>query len=208
MYFLLRYKHLVEWFDRERVYAIFEGSKRPRENYLALDAYRFLFLEGMEFHLAPSCMIGAIDFISEMRKEGRLLFDDKVYRSGRTAIVEGFNQLLSYLKQYNHPWGALLIYDVNTDRPLQLDFPVTDFEVPFTDVGGKTIFFLRVDIAKHESASIRGKLKPTIIEKNTYLNRLRRRSSTYRSYVYTVHRHPGYTIHVLHRPLRIWREFL
>ena len=163
MHFLLRYKRLVEWFDRKRVRAIYDKSPRPKEDHLALDAYRFLFLEGMEFHLSPNCMIGAIDFISEMKDQGRLLFDAKVYREGRTEIVHGFNQLLSYLQQYNHPWGALLIYDVNENRPLKFKLPVSDFGVPYTDVGGKTVFLLTVDIAERESASERGKLKPTII---------------------------------------------
>ncbi len=163
LYFLIRYKQLCEWFDRRRLHEIYESSPTPKEDYLALDAYRFLFLEGMEFHLSPNSMIGKIDFISEIRDEGRLLFDAKIYRSGRTGVAKGFNQLQSYLTQYNQNWGCLLIFDVNKESPLGFDLPTTDFQIPYMEYGGKTIFMVVIDIAERESASERGKLKPLIM---------------------------------------------
>ena len=166
MYFLVRYKHLVEWFDRRRVFSIYETSEQPQEDHLALDAYRFLFLEGIDFHLAPNCTVGEIDFISELRREGRLLFDAKVYREGRSDIIKGFNQMLTYLNQYNYPWGCLLIYDVNSSHPLLLNFPLSDFGVSNVGMGGRTIFFLTIDIADRKTASDRGKLKPLIMEES------------------------------------------
>jgi hypothetical protein len=87
-----------------------------------------------------------------------------VYREGRTDIINGFNQMLTYLGQYNHPWGCLLIYDVNGSHPLQLDFPLSDFGVSVIHMSGRTVFFLTIDIVDRKTASERGKLKPLIIE--------------------------------------------
>lgn len=171
LYFLIKYKQLAEWFDREQILHIYKNAKRPQEDYLALHMYRYLFLQGLEFHVKPFSIVGEIDFISELRKQGRLLFDAKIFGDGRRKdyIVKAYNQIYTYLCQYNQPWGALAIYDIN-DKPLSFALPVDEFQIPFIQHNGKTVFMVIIDIARRPSASQRGPLETVEIDQGDLIS--------------------------------------
>jgi len=119
---LLRcYKHRSEWFNREELRNL-AAKTRVAERCLALDLYRYLYDQGIDFHLEPSSMPGAIDLIAAQNTDDPLLLDVKILdgKSDKSYIKQAFDQIHTYTQQYNEPFGYLAVYQDCT-APLKLD---------------------------------------------------------------------------------------
>ena len=76
---LRKYKHVCEWFRRQKFFGIWESGTARGEKHLALDLYRYLYEQGIEFYIEPSSLSGEVDMISTQIGENRLLADAKIF---------------------------------------------------------------------------------------------------------------------------------
>lgn len=163
---LLRYQHRSEWFYRNHLYKLYkdetDNKTRQAEKLLALDLYAYLFEQGLEFTIEPSSIDGEIDLIEDQKPDDRLLADAKIFDNksrGKSYIREGFNQIFTYTKQYNEPFGYLIIYNVS-NKHLCFALEATSQHTPYITYSHKTVFFIVIDIHQHtKPVSQRGKFE-------------------------------------------------
>ena len=143
---LRRYKHRSEWFNREELRNL-AAKTRVAEKCLALDLYRYLYDQGIDFHLEPSSMSGKIDLIAAQNTDDPLLLDAKVLddKRGKSYIRKAFNQIYDYTQKYNEPFGYLAIYQT-TSRELVFSLKLLD-RTPVVIYNHKTIFLLTIDVS-------------------------------------------------------------
>lgn len=156
---LLRYKHRSEWFFQTKLWNIYDtettNQTRKAEKMLALDLYSYLYDQGMEFFIEPSSNRGAIDLISlQTNPEESLLADVKIFDGGsrgKVYICKGFNQIYTYTKQFNKPFGYLVIFNV-IDKNLSFETSTDSNNIHFVSLGNKTISLITIDIYEHEKS--------------------------------------------------------
>lgn len=163
LYFLRKYKHRSEWFHRKRLNAIASADTQKCESSLAFDMYEYLHDQGIDFSIEPKSASGRADLITEQVGQDRVVADAKVFRpdrsKGKGYIVSGFNQVYTYLRDYNQPFGYLVVFKMCEDD-IKFMVPSTTAMFPSLSHNNKTIFFVVVDICEYEStASKRGQLK-------------------------------------------------
>ncbi len=148
---LYRYKHRIEWFNRERLSQLYQNNTTKGEKLLALDLYSYLHDQGFNFSIEPSSIDGSIDLISIQDSDDPLLADAKIFDGdsrGKTYLCKGFNQIYTYTQQYNEPFGYLVIFKV-TDRDLRFSLATDSRNVPVVTYNHKTIFLITIDIYPH-----------------------------------------------------------
>jgi hypothetical protein len=160
---LSKYKHRCEWFCRADLFAACKVDTRKGEKTLVYDLYKYLHDQGVQFEIEPRCVSGRIDLISAQTGKDRLVADAKIFNPDRgqnvTYLVNGFRQIYEYAKDYNEPFGYLVIYKT-CEQDLAISTPHREASVPFLTHNNKTIFLLVIDIFDYaETASKRGKLK-------------------------------------------------
>ena len=158
---LRRYKHRCEWFRRNALFSLWVSETARGERTLAYDLYEYLHDQGIDFTIEPTSASGKPDLISAQIGSEKLIADAKVYKEGtpKAYLAAGFHQIYQYTLDYDQPFGYLIIYKTCED---DLKFPMADQEqsIPFLVHNNKTIFFIVIDICKHEAtASKRGVLK-------------------------------------------------
>lgn len=160
---LKRYKHRSEWFCQKYLWDLSEGQS---EKNLALDLYAYLYEQGVDLTIEPSSITEEIDLIAAQNAEDPLLVDAKVFRENSTKsdIPKWFNQIYTYTKKYNEPFGCLVIYNVTKGKDLFFDLPGRTPQVKY---GSKTVFFIVVEICPDKPpASKRGINKEVRITSN------------------------------------------
>lgn len=93
---LLRYKHRSEWFRRDHLWELSQIEQKG-EKELALDLYAYLFDQGLDFHIEPSSITGAIDLIAAQDTEDPLLLDTKIFegdKRGKHIYVKASNKFI------------------------------------------------------------------------------------------------------------------
>lgn len=160
---LVRYKHRCEWFRRDALRNACEADTTRGEKTLAYDLYEYLHDQGIQFHIEPQSESGRVDLISAQSGKDRLVADTKVFEPerglDRSYIIKGFRQIYEYTKDYNEPFGYLVIFKTCEDD-LSFSTPKQESGVPFITHNNKTIFLVAIDICDYAaSASKRGKLK-------------------------------------------------
>jgi hypothetical protein len=163
LYFLQKYKHRCEWFRREQLHHLATDETGKAESSLAFDLYKYLHDQGIDFSIEPISASGCPDLITEQVGDDRVVADAKVFwperSKGKPYIISGFNQVYTYLRDYNEPFGYLVIFKMCKDD-LKFMVPPTTAMFPSLSHNNKTIFFVVVDICQYEStASKRGQLK-------------------------------------------------
>lgn len=158
---LRRYKHRCEWFRRDVLLDLWQSDTAKGERALANDLYEYLYDQGLEFSIEPSSASGKPDLISAQVGNEKLIADAKVYKEGtsKSYLATGFHQIYQYTLDYSQPFGYLVIFKTCED---DLKFPMADQEqsIPFLVHNNKTVFFVVIDICRHEAtASKRGALK-------------------------------------------------
>ncbi len=148
LHLLLRYKHQIEWFQRNRLLEMIENDSRHAEKLLALDLYGYLYDKGIDFNIEPSSISGEIDLIAAQGTEDPLLADTKIFDAvsrGKAYIQKGFNQIYTYTQQYNEPFGYLIIFKTS-EIELQFSLSSISKPVPIVTHNHKTIFFIVIDL--------------------------------------------------------------
>ena len=64
LYCLERYKRTCEWFERDRLFELWNTETQRGEKQLALDLYKYLFEQGVEFHIEPWSASGEADMVA------------------------------------------------------------------------------------------------------------------------------------------------
>lgn len=160
---LKKYKHRCEWFRRDELRKACEADTTRGEKTLAYDLYEYLHDQGLQFHIEPQSESGCVDLISAQSGKDRLVADTKIFEPGRSLdrayLVKGFRQVYDYTKDYNEPFGYLVVFKT-CEADLSISTPKQESGVPFITHNNKTIFLVIIDICDYPaSASKRGKLK-------------------------------------------------
>lgn len=153
---LLRYKHRSEWFFQSELLNIYNtetaNQTRKAEKMLALNLYSYLYDQGVEFFIEPSSKKGAIDLISlQPNPDECLLAEVKIFDGvsrGTLYLRKGFNQIHTYTKQFNKPFGYLVIFNV-TDKDLSFESLTDSSGFHYISHGNKTISLITIDIYEH-----------------------------------------------------------
>ncbi len=161
--FLRKYKQRCEWFRRKQLYQLAADETGKAESSLAFDLYEYLHDQGIDFSIEPRSASGRPDLITEQVGDDKVVADAKVFwperSKGKPYIISGFNQVYTYLRDYNEPFGYLVIFKMCEDD-LKFMVPSTTAMFPSLSHNNKTIFFVVVDICEYEAtASKRGQLK-------------------------------------------------
>lgn len=169
---LRRYKQSSEWFNRDKLIAIYEEekerskaeSKKSRaEKRLAINLYEYLHNQGLIFSIEPSSVSGEADLIASQESDDPVIADVKIFdpeaNKNKAYLINGFQQVYQYTLDYNEPFGYLVIFKT-CESGLAISSGKQEQSASFVTLSGKTIFFIIVDLYLHKkSASQRGKLK-------------------------------------------------
>ncbi|NEQ36023.1 MAG: hypothetical protein F6K40_06885 [Okeania sp. SIO3I5] len=168
-YFLVRYKHRSEWFQRENLHNLYKSKTGKGEKNLCLNLYEYLFEQGIDFSIEPWSISGEADLVLDKSSDNPVIADAKIFDGqdkNKSYLLKGFRQIYQYTLDYNQPFGYLIIFKICEEY---LNFEVTqnNQSVPCVVHNNKTIFFLTIDIYPHEkTASKRPKLKSYIIKES------------------------------------------
>jgi len=162
---LVRYKHKCEWFQRDRLYDLWEQDPAKGEDSLSKNLYEYLYDRGVELSIEPRPASGRPDFISMQSAEDPLIADAKIFNpdksKGKSYLISAFHQIYQYTLDYNQPFGYLVIFNTSS-HDLKLMYSQQEATVPFVTHNHKTVFFVTVDVFPHPaSASKRGQVKAT-----------------------------------------------
>lgn len=170
---LRRYKHKCEWFQRDKLFGLWEGDTTKGEKLLALHLYEYLHEQGIDFSIEPGSVSGKADLIAAQNSDDPLIADAKVFNpeksKGASYIAKGFNQVYIYTLDFNETFGYLIIFKTCKE---DLKFALTNQtqSTPFIIHNNKTIFIVTIDIYPHDtSASKRGILKTVEITEKTLI---------------------------------------
>ena len=160
---LKKYKHRCEWFRRTELFNKFKDDTGQGERILARDLYEYLHDQGLQLHIEPQSASGRIDLISVQSGKDRLVADAKLFNPERGQdlgyIAKGFRQIYDYTKDFNQPFGYLVIFKT-CEQDLAIPTQHQESAFPFITHNNKTIFLVVIDIFDSpESASRRGKLQ-------------------------------------------------
>jgi hypothetical protein len=172
---LVKYKHRSEWFTRSELHSLVQDSARG-EKKLAVDLYRYLHDQGMEFHIEPRSVSGEVDLLGDQRGDQRMVLDAKIFdpehSKGKAYLVRAFNQVYTYARDYNESAGYLAIYQTTTAEP-KFTFAANDCIFPYLEHNGKVIYFVVIDICDYDqSASKRGQARVVEVTQDDLLGGL------------------------------------
>ncbi len=156
---LVKYKRRSEWFTRSEFQAMLQDSMRG-EKRLAIDLYRYLHDQGMEFHIEPRSASGEIDLLGDQTGDQRLVLDAKIFApdksKGKSYLISGFNQIYTYARDYNESAAYLAIFQTTVAEP-KFTFAQSDSLFPYLEHNGKIVYFAVIDVCDYEKpASKRG----------------------------------------------------
>jgi hypothetical protein len=160
---LSKFKHRCEWFRREEMFARFKDDTGQGEKVLARELYEYLHDQGLQFQVEPESASGRIDLISAQSGKDRLVADAKLFNPARgqdrSYLIKGFRQVYDYTKDYNEPFGFLVVFKT-CEQDLSVPTQHQESCVPFITHNNKTIFILAIDIFDYPlPASKRGKIE-------------------------------------------------
>jgi hypothetical protein len=170
LYLLKKYKHRCEWFQASRLRQMITGDTIRGEKEAALDLYEYLHTAGVDFSIEPKGASGVPDFVTEQIGEDRIIADAKIYwpekSKGKSYLVTGFNQILTYACDYNEPFAYLIIFNL-ADEDIRFLLTATGGGFPSYTYNNKTVFFVVIDIFEYGApASKRGKRKAVDISES------------------------------------------
>ena len=166
LYCLERYKRTCEWFERDRLFQMWNTETQRGEKLLALDLYRYLFEQGVEFHIEPWSASGEADMVATQASDNPLIADVKVFDPGRSKgkayVIRALQQVHTYTCDYNQPLGYVVVFSTSAS---QLRFALANSAQPLPRVlfNNKTIFFIVIDIFPHREPASQRKI-PDIVE--------------------------------------------
>jgi len=163
---LRKYKQKCEWFQRDALYAMWNGDTGRGEKHLALHLYEYLHDQGMKFYIEPWSASGEVDLIAAQPANDPLLADAKVFNPdrghGKPYIIAGLRQLYVYTMDYNESAGYLVIFNTSADE-LRLALTGDALSIPYLVQNNKTLWVIVVDIFPHEETASK-RPKPDAVE--------------------------------------------
>lgn len=173
---LLKYKQRCEWFRKERLRLIADSGLEGRqgERALAIDLQEYVFDQGVEFFVEPVSSSGEADLVLRAPEARYIILDAKYIPEAasrsdiRDKLTWGFNQVSRYCTDYNEPEGFLVAFK-RCATHIRLELENSD-GFPFMTLGGKTIYYLEVEIADLPSASKSKKATEVIIKADELLH--------------------------------------
>lgn len=165
---LLRYKRLVEWFDRARLFALATEDTRRGEQELDDDLRRFLLDRGIDFPFSqPESPTGKVDVVSGLDSPDPLSLEIKLFRpeanKDKAYVRQGFGQAYAYAGDYGLPAGYLAVFNL-APEPLVFDVPDSGSGVPWLRIGDRTVFLIAIETNPDTpSASRRKKIERHVI---------------------------------------------
>lgn len=164
-------KQHSEWFHQKRLRTIAdEGSEGIKgERGLARDPDEYVFNQDVEFIIEPRSSSGEADLI--LREPGgryliidaKYVHEDSTRSTIRDQMNSGFHQVARYCEDYREPEGFLISF-IRTSKRISLELEESD-GLRFLKLGGKTIYYLPVQISDEPSASKSGKAEDVTITK-------------------------------------------
>ncbi len=173
---LRRYKHKCEWFQRDKLFKLWESDTGKGENNLKYHLFEYLHDQGfVDFVIEPSSASGEADLVGAQGNEP-LVAEAKIFNpersKGKTYIVKGFNQIYTYTCDHNQPFGYLIIYKT-CEENLSFRLAEQKQSTPFAVYAGKTIFLITIDIFPYEdTASKRGAAKAITITEQDLIHEI------------------------------------
>jgi len=148
LYVIEKFKLRSQWFDRKRLYELYQEDTSRGEATLDRILRQFLFDNGIEYPFStPASSSGRADIIASLHTADPVIIEVKVFDGesrGRGHIRQGFRQAHDYMTDYNKNVGYLVIFNV-CDKDLQFILHSTD-KPPRIHLDNKTIFLVVVDI--------------------------------------------------------------
>lgn len=160
---LFKFKQKCEWFNGERLFNAWSNATQTGEKTLAFSLYEYLHDQGLNFHIEPKSASGVADLVSLQISGEPLIADAKIFSpekgKGKDYLIKAFNQIYTYTRDYNEPFGYLIIFKT-CEEDIKFLTSRNETLIPSVTFNNKTIFFLVIDIFQYmHSASKRGTLK-------------------------------------------------
>jgi len=162
LYILERYCRRTAWFTRLELFEHYQNDTAHGEEIYDSDLRRFLFEEGIDFpYPKPRSASGEADLVANLENgDDPLICEVKLFDGGsygRPYLAKGFNQAISYARDYGKHVAYLVIFNL-TDKLLRLpsDGSVTE-KPPRIEEGGVTVYLVEVHALPVASASTRGR---------------------------------------------------
>lgn len=158
--FLLKYKYRCEWFYRTQLYSLWKKNSKQGENILKIDMVSYLFDQGEELEFTePLSPSGRVDLVLIQSGIKKLIIEGKIFTSA-AKIRSDLVQIYTYAKEYNEPFGYLIIFNP-TKKEIVFPPPKEDiYNVPYIDFKDKRLFLFVINLNPHQkSASKRKELK-------------------------------------------------
>lgn len=173
---LVRYKRRSEWFEREYLYKIWSEDTQHGEKSLAVDLYKYLFDQGLNFQIEPTSASGEADLVASQIGDEPLIADAKIFcpdrGKGKPYLIGAFNQVYTYTLDFNEPYGFLVIFNTS-DVSLHFVLSEKSASAPLVTHNNKTIFFVVIDVyPNNPSASKKGQLRSVEITESDLVNRI------------------------------------
>ena len=165
LYLLEQYKHKVEWFRREALYAQYKAD--PTRGEARLDAHlrEFLVDQGVEYPFStPLSPSGRTDIVAGLHTPDPLVLEVKLFEPGKgynqAYVRKGLQQVYKYAADYNKNVGYLVVYNLS-DYDLVFETTQDDKRwPPRLQVGNSTFFIIPIDVHPVEqTASQQKKLR-------------------------------------------------
>ena len=166
LFALIRYKRLCEWFERNRLYQLWNDDTQRGEKRLVADLYKYFFEQGIEFQIEPWSASGEADMVAIQKSDHPLIADAKIFNPERgkakAYLIQGFHQLYKYTCDYNQTVGYLVIFNTSEKQPRFVLQNAAE-PVPRVLINNKAIFFVEVDIYPHAEPASQRK-PPEVVE--------------------------------------------
>lgn len=148
LYTMEKFKLRVQWFERKRLYNLYNADISRGEAILDGLLRQFLFDNGIEYPFStPASSSGRADIVASLHASDPVIVEVKVFDGasrGRSHLRQGFRQVHDYMTDYNKSVGYLVIFNV-CDKDLQFRLTNPD-KPPRVHLNNKTIFLIVVDI--------------------------------------------------------------
>lgn len=163
LYILNGFKARSEWFNKNELYELYQSNTRHGEENLTKELRKFLFDQGIDYPFSePLSPSGKPDLVHGIGGDNPLTLEVKLFDPARSYnrayIRRGFHQAFRSAKDYNQPFGYLLIFNLS-DYDIKFGTESQNKQIKI-DFGDKTIYIVVINLFESESASKKGKMKP------------------------------------------------
>lgn len=147
-YLLSKYKRLCEWFESNRLFAIYNQDTQKGELNLDSDLRRFLLLEGIDYPFStPKVTAGRVDVLVDIDRKP-VPIEIKIFDGnarGKSYIVNGIKQLIRYIEEYQQSAGYLVIFNLTKKIP-QFGQQLSNDFFPKVEIHNKVAFIVLINI--------------------------------------------------------------